>query len=240
MAEHLKSSLTVRANFVKNREVYLNSSEILIQLPHKLPTDMISFVFLTSFRKMALCRCTFHMRDTGKQFDMDVPLSWSVATLREHLEEKMGIRIFSLKMKGRVFGDDDAMADLGLGASANVFLNSRSYAVSSPVEKVKVNEPAPSRAKDAPVRCRPPPPRTRGFTKEQIAERVASLEALGFETALCEKALKAACYNLDRAADYLLSGNVPEPLVLRGENSPFDRLISGLDPVSNCRLTEDC
>jgi hypothetical protein len=171
------------------------------------------------------------MRDTGKQFDMDVPLTWTVARLRDHLEERLHIPVYSLKMKGRIFEDDDVMADLGLGASANIFLNSRSLVASMPVQEIKVKEPAPPRAKDAPVRSRPPPPRTRGFTEEQIAERVAFLEELGFETALCEKALKAACFNLDRAADYLLLGNVPEPLVLRGENSPFDRLINGLGPV---------
>jgi hypothetical protein len=47
-----------------------------------------------------------------------------------------------------------------------------------------------------------------------IEQRIQSLEELGFHRADCEKALKSALFNLDRAADYLVSGSIPEPLSL--------------------------
>jgi Holliday junction resolvasome RuvABC DNA-binding subunit len=59
------------------------------------------------------------------------------------------------------------------------------------------------------------PPRAVGFTVEIIEKRVTALEELGFPRQDCERALRAAQFNMDRATDYLLSGTIPEPLVIR-------------------------
>lgn len=57
-----------------------------------------------------------------------------------------------------------------------------------------------------------PPRGDRSFlpSQEKIDAMVKLLQELGFEKELCKKALKAACYNCDRAADYLLSNTIPE------------------------------
>jgi uncharacterized UBP type Zn finger protein len=54
------------------------------------------------------------------------------------------------------------------------------------------------------------PPRTIGWDKQTINARLAALRELGFEPDKCERALIAAGCNADRAAEYLLTGDIPE------------------------------
>jgi hypothetical protein len=51
----------------------------------------------------------------------------------------------------------------------------------------------------------PPAPQDSGISAAQKEEAVTQLLNLGFERALCERALRACGYNVETAADYLLA-----------------------------------
>lgn len=69
-------------------------------------------------------------------------------------------------------------------------------------------------AKPAPAQNPPaeplPLPRINHKDPPGFSKKVGELESLGFKRADCEVALRAALGNVDRAADYLLSGRVPD------------------------------
>ena len=73
-------------------------------------------------------------------------------------------------------------------------------------QNVETPELPPARPVPAPIRG--------AMSLEDIRIRTKQLMDLGFKLEDVEKALRAAQFNTDRAVDYLLSGNIPEPLVI--------------------------
>jgi hypothetical protein len=143
---------------------------------------------------MSTIPCVFRSRDSGRVLEMDVSTKWTVSFLRSRVQDEMGVRVRTLKYKRREMADGDCLGDLGLNGGATIFVNSQTL---SP----------------APIAKRP---RVCGFSEEAIGQRVSRLEALGYPRGDCEKALRAAAFNLDRAADYLAGGRVPEPFAADG------------------------
>jgi hypothetical protein len=165
---------------------------------------------------MAFVKCVFRARDTGLHIEFAVSTTWSVRFLRTQVEEALGIRVHTLKYNRREITDGDQLQDLGLKDGATIFVNSQTLAASLPVTLTTTRHPAsePPRAREVMVEWRRPRPRVCGFSKEVIQQRVNRLVELGYQQADCEKALRAAAFNMDRAVDYLTSGNIPEPLAV--------------------------
>jgi hypothetical protein len=140
--------------------------------------------------------CWFRARDMGRMAEISVDTSWSVPILRARAEEALQLTVRTMKYKRREIQETDSLEKLGLVDGATVFVNSPTLVSSAPI-------------------IRPPPPRAAGFTEEVIARRVAQLQELGFPRDDCERALRAAQFNTDRAVDYLIRGApIPEPLVI--------------------------
>jgi hypothetical protein len=152
-------------------------------------------------------------RDTGECVPIAADLCWSGGELRQAAESALRTAVHTLKYSRREILDAERLLDAGLAAHATVFVNSpslvRSLTLGAPPPLAEV----PPRARETGMRPLPRPP---GFTRESIAARVAQLTELGFPEDDCERALRAAQFNSDRAVDYLLSGSIPEPLVIAG------------------------
>jgi hypothetical protein len=142
---------------------------------------------------MSVCRAVFTARDAGLTAELDVSLNWPVLELYRRLESLMGIEVHSLKFNRREILDTDRLDALGLGPNPIIFVNSQTLAPTSVPSAERVR-------------------RATGCSPEELEERIHRLEELGFERELCVKALKSASYCIHRAARYLLSGWVPEPL----------------------------
>jgi hypothetical protein len=111
------------------------------------------------------------------------------------VQRELRVTVRTLKFKRREIKDNDSLQELGLADGATVFVNSPAIA-------------------SAPV-IRPPQPGAASFSEDVIARRIAQLREFRFPRDDCERALRAAQFNPDRAVDYLLSGSpIPEPLVI--------------------------
>jgi hypothetical protein len=139
--------------------------------------------------------CIFQERQIGRAAKFLVCLSWTAAVLRNHVEKALGIPVRSLKFQHRDISNHGPIDDLGLTSGSVIFVNSPM------IDWIRQG-------------ARPRLPGAGGFRAEVVEKRVAALMELGFERDECERALRAAQFNLDRATDYLLSGTIPEPLVI--------------------------
>jgi hypothetical protein len=70
-----------------------------------------------------MCPCVFRTRDAGKVAELDVDVNWSVAELRQRIEESIGIRVYSLKCKNREILDSDSLGDLELLENSVIFMS---------------------------------------------------------------------------------------------------------------------
>jgi hypothetical protein len=104
----------------------------------------------------------------------------------------MGIQVHSMKYNRHEIEDSDRLDSIGLSERSTIFLNSPVCTESYESRQI---EPDTTR---------------RRFSPDQIAERIGRLEELGFHRSLCEKALRSAGYEVGRAADFLVSGYIPE------------------------------
>jgi hypothetical protein len=138
----------------------------------------------------------------GKTAELRGDLTWSGAVLRAHAADALDFAVHTLKYRRREIADDAILEDLGVENGCCIFVNSSNLTSSACLAK--------------PVPLERAPPRVSGFTDEVISRRVVQLQELGFPREDCERALRAAQFNTDRAVDYLLSGAaIPEPLVIQ-------------------------
>jgi Fe2+ transport system protein FeoA len=108
----------------------------------------------------------------------------------------------------------DRLTDLGLKDGSKIIVN-------SPILRESSNVSFKREIRDVGIQISRKP-RVVGFNDEQIEQRVVRLTEFGFLRNDCEKALRAAAFNLDRAIDYLLSGNIPEPLVINCDRTNLE------------------
>jgi hypothetical protein len=139
----------------------------------------------------------------------------------QQLEMALTPKVRSMKFSRREIQQNDDLRNIGLKDGSTIIVNSPTLRASqtlmrsaSPPEVPQLLYKREPQNVEVPL---PRRPRVVGFSAEQIEQRVGRLEELGFPRDDCEKALKAAAFNLDRATDYLLSGKIPEPLVINGE-----------------------
>jgi hypothetical protein len=146
-------------------------------------------------------QCTFIDRESGHRAAVNVYLTFNVQFLIQQIERVLKVTVRSLKFKRRTIAPSDKLSDLGLTHNSVVFVNS---------PRVESTLPAKTTSQR---------PRVVGFDTETIKKRVSLLGKLGYPLSDCEKALRAAAFNMDRAADYLASGVIPEPFAI---NYPTD------------------
>jgi hypothetical protein len=132
-------------------------------------------------------------------FAADLSPSNTVAQVKQWLEGITGTPVKQLKFQRRLLDDSELVSSLGLRSDSVIFVNPqvaprsdglrpRSYPLSAPVSL---------------------PPRAIGWTKEVIGARIDRLTDLGYSRPDCERAMRAACFNAERAAEYLVSGSMP-------------------------------
>jgi hypothetical protein len=109
------------------------------------------------------------------------------------VQQTLNVPVRSLKFKRRTITFDDKLSDIDLKHNSVIFVNSPRVKPTFPAFKINKR------------------PRIVGFDTETIKKRISQLEKLGYEYSDCEKALRAAAFNMDRATDYLVSGVIPEP-----------------------------
>jgi hypothetical protein len=167
-----------------------------------------------SFFKMNAFRCFFHERESRRVAECDVWVTWSVSFLRARVQALFGIPVRTLKFNRRLISNSERLSNLNLKDRSTFFVNSPTLDVDT--QQRNSGEPQLRNTNEVPDDRQPlqRPMRSRAFSPEAIEERIKKLEDLGFPRADCEKALQSALFNVDRAADYLVNGSIPEPLVL--------------------------
>jgi hypothetical protein len=111
-----------------------------------------------------------------------------------------------LIFKGRIIDDNQTLSGCGIDGHGLVVVHGAPISQTSaalPVPQVRI--PGPTTEPLPVVVTNPGRPDPPGF-----AAKVRNLSALGFSQGDCEIALRAAMGNVDRAADYLLSGHTPK------------------------------
>jgi UV excision repair protein RAD23 len=132
----------------------------------------------------------------------------TVFEVRQSLEELLGFEVNQLKCQRRLLDDSETIGSLGIAADSAIFVNPQ---VTSGGKSDRLRPRSCPMLQ--PVRVpplQPLPPRSTGWTREAIDGRIDRLADLGFARDQCEIALKTACFNIDRAADYLVAGFVPD------------------------------
>jgi hypothetical protein len=144
------------------------------------------------------------MRESGLRVDVQLNSENTIAEVKLMVSNYFMKQVFMLKANRRILFDDERVCDAGIKPGSVIFINPQAVTSSVPLgSRVQFTEPAIPRI--LPVL----PPRSVGWTKEAIDERISTLTELGFARSDCERALHAANYNVDRAADFLVSGSIP-------------------------------
>jgi hypothetical protein len=179
----------------------------------KVGTEILISLPFWTFGRMASFNVVFRRRDNRDVLAMEVSTLWTVSTLRAKLEARMGIRVHTLKYNRKQIEEDADLGSIGLADGATIFINSQTLVASMPL-CARPMHPAtrPPAAMETPAEWRCRRPRVSGFSEDVIRERIKRLTEMGGSWEDAEKALRAAAFNMDRAADYLASGNIPEPL----------------------------
>jgi hypothetical protein len=135
---------------------------------------------------MATITCVCRAEEIGRVAEINVNSNWTGLDLRNAIAEALKLSVSTMRFQCRSIHDSDMVGDVGLREGSSVFINSQD------TTNVRF------------VRSK--------LRSEAIAARITVLEDLGFPRTDCEKALRASEFNVDRAADCLLRGSVPELL----------------------------
>jgi UV excision repair protein RAD23 len=161
-------------------------------------------------------------------YKAEFDLSQTVASVKATLASTYNYELAKMRLifKAHVLPDSRTLQEAGIDGNGFIVLHAAS--ASSPTRpKVAPNlenspmtiapseaphiEPAPQPAPTGPsVEPFPSLPRYGGPIPPGFDEKIDNLEALGFSRGDCEVALRASHGNVDRAADFLLSGHVPD------------------------------
>jgi hypothetical protein len=142
-----------------------------------------------------MLKARFQARDIP-QLTLPVGSEETVYEIRQRLGASLGIPVQTLKFRKAILSDNQCIKDLGLSEKSVILVNPQVY---------NNNDQKQSHQRFH-------RPRTVGWTEEQISARVNRLVEFGYPREDCERALKAAQFNMDRAVDYLVSGSIPQPL----------------------------
>jgi uncharacterized UBP type Zn finger protein len=148
-----------------------------------------------------MIQARFQARDVP-QFTLPINSEDTVWQIRQRLTASLGIAVERLKFRKQILSDNQYIKDLGLSDKSVIFVNPQVYNQ----DEMQCHQ-------------RFQRPRTVGWTEKQVSARVNRLVEFGFPRDDCERALKAAWFNMNRAVNYLISGFIPEPLRIRENDS---------------------
>jgi UV excision repair protein RAD23 len=176
----------------------------------------------------------------NKVYKAEFDLSQTVASVKATLASTYNYELSKMRLifKAHVLPDSRTLQEVGIDGNGFIVLHAAS--ASSPTRpKVTANtenSPAAIEPPESPQieSSAPPPPPTEpstepfpslprygGPTPPGFDAKIDNLEALGFSRGDCEVALRASHGNVDRAADFLLSGHVPDlPQMISTSESP--------------------
>jgi UV excision repair protein RAD23 len=164
----------------------------------------------------------------NKIYQIDFDLSETVQAVKSRIASAYDYDIAKMRLifKAKVLPDSRTLAELGVDGNGFIVLHAVPLSASSSAKKPTISEnspasvdpvvsvapeptpePEPFQLSSEPLPSLPqaPGPRIPGFQ-----QKVANLVSMGFSRGDCEVALRASLGNVDRAADFLLSGRVPE------------------------------
>lgn len=173
---------------------------------------------------MELSFCTI----SNERFQLLVDPTDTVGTVKKNLANKYGFSSNKTRLifKAHILSDDKTLQECQIDKDACIVLHNTTQKKKTPKKFPKnansqeqsdpnnVNqEQDAKRDSTSPMPTTEPIPEiTRNVNHRDptgFAEQVQELESMGFSKCDCQDALRAALYNIDRAADYLLSGNIP-------------------------------
>jgi hypothetical protein len=135
-------------------------------------------------------------------FLAELTASSTVAQVKLRLEAALDEPVRQLKFQRRLLDDNELVSSLGLRPGAIIFVNPQ---VARRTDRLRPRADPQS----APVAL---PPRPTGWPKEAIEARIDRLTELGYARPDCDRALRAAWFNVDRAGEFLVSGSITADL----------------------------
>jgi hypothetical protein len=139
-----------------------------------------------------MIQARFQARDVP-QVTLPVSSEETVWQIRQRLIASLGIPVEKLKFRKQILRDNQYIKDLSLSEKSVIFVNPQVY------NKAEIQSHQQFQRL-----------RIVGWTEEEKSSRINRLIEFGYPREDCERALKAAQFNMDRAVDYLMSGYIPK------------------------------
>ena len=166
---------------------------------------------------------------SNKTYELELYPTDTIGQIREKLGKEFGLLSSALKFihLAKVLTDEQTIEECGIDGTNFVILHIQNIKLSSQIKKEEKKKLSPIKEKD-------PSPKKENITilkdfkgpqveplpiyqtKSEIPdpvdfeEKVKSLISLGFSKSDCEQALRSAVFNSNRAAEFLLSGHIPD------------------------------
>ncbi|EAY20364.1 UBA/TS-N domain containing protein [Trichomonas vaginalis G3] len=148
---------------------------------------------------------------TGKDIELDCTPYQSIYETKTKLADVLSSNVDDLQIIFRAVPVDNSKCfkDLDITSGPALFFVSISN-THKQVEKPHKSASSRSNQKnDRKYQYLPPREPFYQPREEKVQNMIAILQELGFEKEMCAEALKAASYNCDRAAEYLLANSIP-------------------------------
>ncbi|OHT13966.1 Ubiquitin family protein [Tritrichomonas foetus] len=203
---------------------------------------------------------------SNKLYELECQPTDTVMSIKETLASQHGFNPKKMKLifKAKVLLDDKTLEACGIDGSGFVVLHAQAAAAQQPKKSVEVKQEnqavteSPNRIEIPVVQTEKPEPpavsahsqmpsvaplpeidRSNGRADPPgFRQKVQELAAMGFAEGDCENALRAALGNADRAADFLLSGNIPDmPEMISVRDVPMFE--EGADNFQHIILSDD-
>lgn len=172
---------------------------------------------------------------SGTVYKLQVNPDQTVQEVKQMLHEKHGLDAESIKiiLSAKILGDDQKIADLKIPPGAYLIIHTGKKRQVKPAENpqppaqpptqpptqppaqpepVPAPAPAPAPAPQpvpAPAPAPGPAPTGQPGDPANFQELVSNLIELGFEKSQCEQALRLSQYDVERAGNILLTGDIP-------------------------------
>jgi len=134
-----------------------------------------------------------------RQFAMQFVSTETIKDVSNALKADLNESVFALKLNRQILDLSTQLSELSLTPESVILINPQ---VKNALVVQLNSIPSQSRLVNL-------PPRSTDWTDEQIQQKIGLLTNLGFPRADCERAIRSADFNVDRAVEYLISGVVP-------------------------------
>lgn len=161
----------------------------------------------------------------NKLYQIEASPSDTIRSVKERLASANAYDLTKMRLifKAKVLPDSRTLAELGIDGSGFIVLHAVPVSAAAPAKAPSQPQNAPPAAAPEPCPPAPPPapvgpsidplpclPRFSAPAPPGFPQKIASLTSMGFSKGDCDAALRASHGNVDRAADFLLSGHIPD------------------------------